>query len=264
MLAYAAAAGLAWRLLQGRSTPRWGGLRSLAVVFALGLHGLLWHDAVFGSQGLRFGFAHALSLTLWLVALLTWLESLQNGTLVLEVVAYPMAAVALPLPLMFKGSLAHVDVDSPWFKVHLVTAIGAYSLMTVAAAHAVLMAVQEKSLHAPSRKPLLALDRLPPLMVMERLLFRIVWLGFGLLTLSLLTGVAFSEASSHEGLRFDHKTIFALVSWVLFGALLFGRHAYGWRGKMALRWTLSGFATLLLAYIGSRFVLEVILHRPVV
>ena len=96
---------------------------------------------------------------------------------------------------------------------------------------------------------------------MEKLLFRIIWIGFILLTLTLLSGVVFSREVFGQPLTFSHKTLFGFISWGVFAALLFGRQLYGWRGRIAVRWTLTGFATLLLAYIGSKFVLEIILNR---
>jgi ABC-type uncharacterized transport system permease subunit len=96
---------------------------------------------------------------------------------------------------------------------------------------------------------------------MERLLFRIIGFGFVLLTMTVVSGVFFSEVLFGTPVKFEHKTIFTLLSWILFSVLLAGRHWRGWRGKTALSFTLMGFATLLLAYVGSRFVMEVILHR---
>ena len=96
---------------------------------------------------------------------------------------------------------------------------------------------------------------------MESLLFRIILAGFILLTLTLATGIVFSETLFGQALKFNHKTLFAILSWIIFAALLAGRYLYGWRGRTALRWTLAGFVTLLLAYVGSRFVLEVVLRR---
>jgi ABC-type uncharacterized transport system permease subunit len=110
------------------------------------------------------------------------------------------------------------------------------------------------------RLPLM-LQRLPPLLTMETMLFRIIGAGFGFLTLTLASGILFSEEVFGRALRFDHKTVFGILSWLIFGALLGGRQLYGWRGRVAMRWTLSGFLVLVLAYIGSKFVLEVILGR---
>ena len=128
------------------------------------------------------------------------------------------------------------------------------------------MALQESRLHASTATPEQtwlsgAIERLPALLTMEKLLFRLIGFGFILLTLTVGSGVLFSEQIFGKPLTWDHKTIFTLLSWALFGILLAGRHWRGWRGKTALRFTLSGFATLFLAYVGSRFVLEVVLHR---
>ena len=121
------------------------------------------------------------------------------------------------------------------------------------------MKALEKNLHRGQLPPLLA--SLPPLLTMERLLFRLINVAFILLTATLLTGAFFSVEVFGKALTVSHKTIFALISWLTFAALLAGRHFYGWRGKRALRWTLAGFAFLLLAYMGSYFVLDVILGR---
>jgi ABC-type uncharacterized transport system permease subunit len=105
------------------------------------------------------------------------------------------------------------------------------------------------------------LDRLPPLLAMETVLFRLITAGFALLTATLASGVFFSEQTFGRPLRFDHKSVFTIAAWLVFGGLLAGRVFFGWRGRTALRWTLIGFAMLMLAYVGSRFVLEVLLGR---
>jgi ABC-type uncharacterized transport system permease subunit len=139
--------------------------------------------------------------------------------------------------------------------------------MTVAAVQAMLMALLDRHLHRPLEQAEGAslmgkvLDVQPPLLMQERLLFRIISIGFAVLTLTVITGSVASYMLTQRLLPFDHKTVFTLLSWLTFGVLLLGRYRKGWRGRVALRWTLSGFALLLLAYTGSRFVLEVLLHR---
>jgi ABC-type uncharacterized transport system permease subunit len=105
------------------------------------------------------------------------------------------------------------------------------------------------------------LQSLPPLLSMERLLFRIISAGFLLLTLTVGSGMIFSEELFGRPLQFTHKVVFGILAWFIFAALLIGRRIYGWRGRLALRWTLAGFMALVLAYIGSKFVLEVVLKR---
>jgi ABC-type uncharacterized transport system permease subunit len=185
----------------------------------------------------------------------------------MQALVLPVAAVCVLLPAVFPGLAAPPYSASAGFRAHLLLAMLAYTLFTIAALHALLMALLERRLHGGRREPgsgtplVGALARLPPLLTLERLLFRILAAGFVLLTATLVTGALFSEELFGRALRFNHKTLFAVLSWLIFGALLLGRWRYGWRGRKALRWTLAGFVALLLAYVGSRFVLEVILGR---
>jgi len=135
----------------------------------------------------------------------------------------------------------------------------AYSLFTIAMVHAVLISFVEKRLrHATLPR---VLRNLPPLMTMETLLFRIISIGFVLLTLTLMSGILFSEEIFGKVWQFNHKILFGFISWCVFAVLLGGHYFYGWRGKIAVRWTVSGFAFLMMAYLGSKFVLEQLLHR---
>ncbi len=230
------------------------------------LHGgALWADML-APGTLRVGFGIMLSATLWISVAAYWLEDRNLPLDGLRVLVLPSAAVAVVLPILFPGSVVPLDGKSALFPWHVAIAILAYSSLTIAAFHAVLMALQESRLHTGPGASQggwfgMAIDRLPALLTMERLLFRMIGFGFALLTLTVLSGVVFSEELFGTAFKWDHKTIFTLLSWVLFGALLVGRVWRGWRGKTALRFTLTGFATLLLAYVGSRFVLEVVLHR---
>ena len=178
----------------------------------------------------------------------------------LQALVMPVAAVCAFLPALLPPARALPNTELPVFQVHLMIALLAYSFFTIASLHVLLMAVIENRLHGRGLPT--ALQRLPALLTMETLLFRIILAGFVLLTLTLATGVIYSETLFGQAMRFSHKTFFAVASWIIFAALLAGRHFYGWRGRIALRWTLAGFLSLLLAYVGSRFVLEVLLHRP--
>jgi ABC-type uncharacterized transport system permease subunit len=236
-----------------------------------GVTALAWvaHGAALGldvvtPDGLRVGFAIMLSSALWVSVAAYWLENRNFALDGMRRLIMPFAFVAALLPLAFPGSLLPVAEQSPAFGWHVAVAVLAYSTLTIAAFHAVLMALQEARLH--TRGPAVgwlgnALDQLPALLTMEKLLFRVIWIGFILLSLTVLSGVVFSEQLFGSAMRLDHKSVFALLSWLLFAALLVGRRWQGWRGKTALRFTLAGFATLALAYVGSRFVLEVVLHR---
>jgi ABC-type uncharacterized transport system permease subunit len=273
--AYAALAVHFWRT-RWRAAParageepvsRMQGWERAALLVPLALHGaLLWRE-LFAAAELHFGFAYALSAMLWIGVLIYWVESLFLRLEGFEPLLLPLAAVAVPLPAMFPGHAA-AYAASIGFRVHLGLAMLAYSLFTIAMLHALLMTLIERRLHrlreAPPehRAPLAGpLAHLPPLLTLERLLFRIIGIAFVLLTLTLATGIGFSESLFGRPLKFDHKTLFAIVSWLTFALLLAGRFLRGWRGRTALRWTLAGFVMLLLAYVGSRFVLEVLLGR---
>jgi len=233
------------------------------------VHGAaLWADII-APGSLRLGFAIMLSTALWVSVGVYWLEN-RNFTLDgLRVLVLPCAAVAAVLPALFPGSVVLLAGKSSLFSWHIAIAMLAYSTLTIAAFHAVLMAVQESRLHTGPGGPggskpgwfAAAIDRLPALLTMEKLLFRMIAFGFALLTLTVLSGVVFSEHLFGKAFKWDHKTVFTMLSWILFGLLLAGRKWRGWRGRTALSFTLTGFATLLLAYVGSRFVLEVVLHR---
>ncbi|MES2151340.1 MAG: cytochrome c biogenesis protein CcsA [Pseudomonadota bacterium] len=239
------------------------GLISGMTAIAWLLHGgALWLD-VLAPGSLRIGFAVMLSAALWISVAAYWLENRNFALDGLRRLVMPCACAAAVLPALFPGSVLQLG-GRPAFGWHIAVAVLAYSTLTIAAFHAVLMALQESRLHTRSpRRNWLAtvLDQLPALLTMERLLFRLIGIGFVLLTLTVLSGIVFSEQLFGIALKWDHKTVFALLSWLLFAALLAGRRWKGWRGKTALRFTLAGFATLVLAYVGSRFVLEVLLHR---
>jgi ABC-type uncharacterized transport system permease subunit len=231
----------------------------VATSVALALHGVLLYRALLLPEGLNLGLTNALSAILWLTVLIYWGTHLRHDLHRLQAFVLPPAALCV----LLQGALPEHHVltyaDSPLFRLHLVIAFTAYSLFTFAALHALLMLAAERTLH---RKPsLIRLPDFPPLIGMEALLFRIITIGFVLLTLTLVSGVVFSEQLFQQAFRFTHKTVFSFAAWLIFGGLLAGRWKYGWRGRTAVRWTLSGFGLLLLAYVGSKFVLEFILKR---
>ncbi len=243
---------------------RRGALISSFTAFAWLLHGAGLWQGMMGPGSLRIGFAFMISAALWVSVAAYWLENRNFALDGLRRLVMPCACAAAVLPALFPGSVLQFEGRAPAFGWHIAVAILAYSTLTIAAFHAVLMALQETRLHTRNpRAGWLAstLDQLPALLTMERLLFRLIGIGFVLLSLTVLSGVVFTEQLFGTVLHWDHKTVFALLSWLLFAALLAGRRWRGWRGKTALRFTLAGFATLVLAYVGSRFVLEVLLHR---
>lgn len=221
------------------------------------LHGWVLFDTIFRVPGLNLAFFNALSLTSWTVVTLLMVSSLSKPVENLGIVLLPLAAVTVALELAYP-SISLLQQTAGWaLKLHVLFSMLAYSLLTLASVQAILLAVQDHHLH--SRQPGGFVRALPPLQTMESLLFEMIGAGFILLTLSLLSGFAFLENMFAQHLV--HKTVLSTLAWVVFGALLVGRYRYGWRGRTAIIWTLSGFVMLILAYFGSKAVLELILYR---
>lgn len=264
-LLYAALAFYFWRTrwAQADGAPATGAMFNVAehyaVLVPLALHTWLLARAVFAPDGLHLGVGNAVSAILWLTVLIYWLGNFYYRLDCLQSLVLPVAAAASLLPAVFPSVTPLPNTELMAFKIHLLIAMLAYSLFTIASLHVLLMALLERRLHDGTLPR--ALRGLPPLLAMETLLFRILWAGFFLLTLTLASGMVFSEELLGRAARFSHKTVFGVLSWIVFAALLGGRHVYGWRGRIAVRWTLTGFLMLVLAYIGSKFVLEVILGR---
>lgn len=230
-----------------------------AICIALAVHAIGLADGLFGEAGMRFSFGFALSVMMWLAVLIYWIESFSARMEGLQPMVLPLAAACTILPVIFPQVHLVAHASATGFKLHFLAAMLAYSLFTLSALHAIFMGFTEKALHRRSLTR--SLTSLPPLLTMEALLFRMLLIGFVLLSLTLGSGILFSEALFGKALAFDHKTLFAFAAWSIFAILLIGRHIWGWRGRKALHWTLAGFSALLLAYVGSRFVAEVLLGR---
>ncbi|HYA20356.1 MAG TPA: cytochrome c biogenesis protein CcsA [Burkholderiales bacterium] len=231
----------------------------MAVLIPLALHGVLLYQSTFTETGFNLGVGNAVSAILWLTVLIYWAVSFLYNLEGLQALVLPLAAVCVLLPWLLPTKHILSNTGLLAFPVHFLLSMLAYSLFTIAALHAALMAAVERRLHDGTLPA--TLHTLPPLLTMETLLFRLIIAGFVLLTLALASGMLFSEELIHKPAQFTHKTLFAFISWGIFAALLGGRKIYGWRGRTALRWTWAGFIALVLAYVGSKFVLEVILHR---
>lgn len=255
-------AGLAVYFWRGVWHPQQAGAASFAwekpaILLPLALHAGILYQAVFQPDGLYLSVGQAFSAIAWMTVAVYWLASLRNDLEGLQGFVLPFAAISLAAPLLFPASHTLPHTGLPLFKIHFHIAILAYSLFTIAGLHALLMAFSEQQLH--SRHLSRLLKRLPPLLTMEHILFRVLWTGFILLTLTLASGMLFSEDIFGQPLQFNHKTLFAIISWLIYATLLAGRHFQGWRSRTAIIWTLSGCASLFLAYIGNKFVLEVLL-----
>jgi ABC-type uncharacterized transport system permease subunit len=221
-----------------------------AVLLVLDIGGL-------GSErgGARLGLGPVVSLTIWLVLAVHTLESRlvpQPGVrrvLALLGAAAVLLAWALPGELQSPGG-------SPWVPLHWVLGVGSYGLFGAAVLHAAMLDAAETRLrHRVGGLPR-ALGM--PLLQLERLTFRFVEAGFVVLSAALVLG-----ALTSPQWRWNHKAVFSLLGWAVFAALLAGRRFQGWRGRRATRWLYAGAVLLLLAYAGSRFVMQFVLGRAV-
>ncbi|HET7358793.1 MAG TPA: cytochrome c biogenesis protein CcsA [Rhodanobacteraceae bacterium] len=201
-------------------------------------------------------FFAALSLVACVVAALTLLVNLSRPVAALGVIVFPLAALLLAIDVFLAPPTAPLQMDWP-IKLHVTLALLAFGVLSIAAVLAILLAVQERALRA--RNFGRWLRALPPLTQTESLMFRLIAGGFALLTLALVSGALFIENIRAQHLV--HTTVLSVAAWVVFGALLWGRWRRGWRGARAVNLTLTGMAVLVLAFFGSKFVLEVILQR---
>ena len=249
----------AWQLLcrpAAGSKPLWVSALLLAGIV---IHAALLGASVFRPDAVHLGFSNAVSLIAWLSVSIYALTALKVPLPGIQGWVAGVAAIGVLFPLVLPDARAVPFSHTFGFRVHLVLSLLAYCLLFIAALQAVLMSAFEKKLHHGAAAA--SMPGMPPLLTLESVLFRLIWAGFILLTLALASGILFSEEVFGKAMSLSHKTFFAVLYWLVFGALLAGRAIWGWRGQIAVRWTLTGFAMLLLAYVGSKFVLEILLHR---
>jgi ABC-type uncharacterized transport system permease subunit len=218
------------------------------------LHGLALVWGLLGDSP-RFGFAPAVSVTAWLVLTVYAVERQVFPQLQARWALAGLGAAAVLLALAFPGTPLHMTA-SPWLALHWALGIASYGLFAAAVVHAWLMTRAERQIRQAA-DPHAGL----PLLTLERLTFRFAFAGFVLLSATLLAGLLFSESLYGRPWKWDHKAVFSVLAWLAFAALLLGRARFGWRGRKAVRVLYTGSMLLLLAYVGSRFVLEVVLGR---
>lgn len=226
-------------------------------IFGLTLHALLLFQEMASDQGLNLSFFNAASLCAWTISALLLGSALSKPVENLGILILPLTALTLVLNLRYPGIRMLAHDASPALNMHVMTSLLAYSLLTLASVQALLLAVQDK--HLRHHHPGGFIRALPPLQTMESLLFEMIGLGFILLTLALISGFGYLDDMFAQHLA--HKTILSIIAWIAFAVLLWGRYRFGWRGRTAIRWTLTGFAVLMLAYFGSKAVMELVLQR---
>lgn len=258
MLYLAAASGIAVKVFRGPAEQQALRLPMLGLGFlAIALHAIILYKNIITGAGLNLGVSNAASLVAWLIALLILTASFRRPLENLAVILLPIAALAIGLELLFPGHRLLPENAPMGLQVHVTLSLLSYSLLTIAAVQAVFLAIEDSLLR--QRRALGVMHVLPPLQTLESLMFQLIGTGFFLLSLSLISGLMF--LNDIFGQHLVHKTVLSVVAWLVFAVLLWGRAHFGWRGRTAIRYTLTGFISLMLAYFGSKVVLELILER---
>lgn len=254
-VAYAILGGLAWR---APAVARRRAILLVVLLAWLAQGAALAHELWVDGQ-LFLGVGHSIAAFTWIAVATLGIVSLRDQASALGMLVWPFAALGCVAAQVWPEVHPIAGSDRPLLQGHLVAAILAYAFFTLAGLQAWLMQWTEGRLHAGRVDGWVS--QLPPVMTQENILFRLIWSGFVLLTLNLLSGALFAEQIFGRALPFNHKTVLGITSWLIFGWLLLGRHVGGWRGRIAARMTIAGCIVLLLAYIGARFVAEILLGR---
>ena len=247
-------------MLVARRLKATDSLTSRKLIFITASLAILLHTLVLGNMivtiaGFNLSLFNSLSVCMVIIGFITLVAFSLRPLDIMLMLVLPVSASSLLLAWMFP-SMHLLPLDSPTgLRIHVLISIIAYSLMALAALHAIFLWIQNRQLHNHHTGGIVRL--LPPLQEMEKLLFEIILVGFIFLSIALSSGFIFLQNLFEQHLV--HKTILSILAWCLFAALLLGHWFMGWRGRVAVRWTIGGFICLMLAYIGSKFVLEFIL-----
>lgn len=239
----------------GAIPARWPALTAMAG--GLAGHTLLLNVTVVTREGLQLGVFGAASLISWVVVLILLLVSLRRPLENLGIIVLPIAALLVAIQPWAPAAQTVAEGGDWHLALHILLSTAAYSLIMLAVAQALLLYYQERALRR--RQPGGVVRALPPLQSMETLLFQLIAGGFFLLSLALVSGLLFVQDLFAQHLV--HKTVLSIAAWLTFAVLLWGHWRHGWRGRTAVRWTLGGGTFLILAYFGSKLVLEVLLQR---
>jgi len=262
LVAYLLATWLVWKRLRSmRAAPEEPASRAPAAVAAsagLVVHLLTLYLVLFPAETLELGLSMAISLVGAIIVFFYLLTYARKPVDNLGLLLFPAVALAQLIQILWPGNPVAVQT-TPLATLHIAVSLIAYGLLAIAAAQGILLLIQERQLR--QHQPGGLLRTLPPLQTVETLMFQLIWIGFLMLSLTLLSGIFFSEEVFGQPFRFSHHILIGLAGWLVFAILLLGRLRLGWRGKVAAFWTLGGFGLLMLAYFGTKFVLEVILRR---
>ena len=229
----------------------------LLSILAVTVHGFTTLGALLSGDGINLGFFKVSSLIFLIINLAFLLGLLRRPLLNLLIILYPLSSIAVMTSALAPGTTGTFEGFSGGMLLHIGSSVLAYAVLTIAACQAAAVAAQDYQLRHRHTRGLVQI--LPPLQLMELMLFELLWVGLILLTVAIASGMVFLEDIFAQHLV--HKTVLTIAAWTLFATLLWGHHQLGWRAQTAVRFTLSGFTVLMLGYFGSKLVLEIILHR---
>ncbi|MBT6014711.1 MAG: cytochrome c biogenesis protein CcsA [Nitrosomonadales bacterium] len=229
------------------------------VFVSIGLitHALLIFNNIF-NQGVDLNFANSTLLISWIIVLMFLLLNNKLKYQGLEIFTLiPALIIILIFPVIQPEyqSIQHYSISS---SIHIIIAILGYGLLAFGSIFSLFLLLFEKSLHADAKNSSI-ISSSEPLLNIERKLFQIYWIGFALLSFTLFSSLFFSNHLFNQPLQWNHKTIFTILAWLSYALVLFGRVRFGWRGKKSIVISLLAFAFLILAYLGTKFVVEIVL-----
>ncbi len=249
---------LGYRLIKvDDSAPRVETKLLLLCIPALLLHAYILYQLILIELGMDMGFYNALSLVSWVITFIVIITTFLKPTINLAMIILPISSITLILTLIMPSQRIVSETGNLGLDIHIIFSIAAYSLLSIASLQAIIFAIQDHFLKI--KHPVTTMRIFPPMQIMEDLLVQLLWIGFFLLSLALVTGLMFVHDVFAQHL--SHKTLLTILAWFFYGIVLFGRWSRGWRGKILVRWTLVGFALLALGYFGSKLVYELILQR---
>lgn len=260
MLVYAGLGAFSWLQHKKHNNKSYPLKTELLILSgALLVHGAALMFPVLQDRVLITGFGYSLSLIVWLMLMMYCLGSFFYCLRGVQLLLYPCAALTLLLGFLFPGDFTGRQIVDLLPLSHIASSLLAYGLFGIVTLFAILILLINRNLHKRRFSALVSF--LPPLLSLEKLMFQGIWAGFILLTYSVISGTFFAEAVFGKPMTFTHKTIFSIMSWLIYGALLLKHSMTAWRGKKAAVWTIVGFISLIFAYVGSKFVLEIVLQR---
>lgn len=245
-------------LMSKRAPNHW----FIGVILALGLllHGGVLYNDMLTPMGMNYNVFNLLSFTSGLMLLLSVLFSTYRPVIALNLIGIPVAAFGLILGFAFSKENLLIERNTLGVDIHIILSLSAYAILLMATIHALLLRLQDRELKLKNKqKRRIWVSLLPPFQAMESLLFDMLIAGFALLTAAL--GFGFFTIDDFFAQHLAHKTAFSIISWFVYGTLLIGHYQFGWRGQKAIRFTLIGFALLAVGFIGSKFILEMVLSR---